>query len=62
MHDNEGHWIALAHNGDQLAFWRLVNGESLETIGATFSMNVSQCKQAIFRAVGKLRRAFEEWR
>lgn len=37
-------------------------GESLETIAATLSLNIGQSKQAIFRAVRKLRRALEPWR
>jgi RNA polymerase sigma-70 factor (ECF subfamily) len=36
---------------------RHCEGESLEAIAATLSMNVGQCKQAIFRAVRKLRGA-----
>jgi RNA polymerase sigma-70 factor (ECF subfamily) len=34
-------------------------GQSLEDISATLSMNVSACKQAVFRAVRKLRAALE---
>jgi RNA polymerase sigma-70 factor (ECF subfamily) len=41
---------------------RHCEGESLETIGATLALNIGQCKQAIFRAVGKLRAALEMWR
>jgi RNA polymerase sigma-70 factor (ECF subfamily) len=38
---------------------RHVEGESLETIAATLSLNIGQSKQAIFRAVRKLRGALQ---
>ena len=38
---------------------RHVEGESLETIAATLSLNIGQSKQAIFRAVRKLRGALD---
>lgn len=38
---------------------RHVEGESLETIAATLSLNIGQSKQAIFRAVRKLRGAMQ---
>jgi len=41
---------------------RHCEGQSLETIGATLALNMGQCKQAIFRAVGKLRAALDDWR
>ncbi|MET0226303.1 MAG: sigma factor-like helix-turn-helix DNA-binding protein, partial [Dokdonella sp.] len=34
-------------------------GQSLEDISAQLSLNISACKQAIFRAVRKLRLALE---
>lgn len=41
---------------------RHYEGERLETIAAALSMSTNQCKQAIFRAVRKLRGALEPWR
>lgn len=41
---------------------RHVEGEPLETIASTLSLNIGQSKQAIFRAVRKLRGALQEWR
>jgi RNA polymerase sigma-70 factor (ECF subfamily) len=41
---------------------RHVEGEPLETIAATLSLNIGQSKQAIFRAVRKLRGALQDWR
>lgn len=41
---------------------RHCEGESLETIAATLSLNIGQSKQAIFRAVRKLRGALEALR
>lgn len=41
---------------------RHVEGESLEHIARTLSLNIGQSKQAIFRAVRKLRGALQEWR
>lgn len=40
---------------------RHVEGESLEQIAAQLSLNVGQSKQAIFRAVRKLRAALQDW-
>ena len=37
-------------------------GESLETISATLDLTIGQSKQAIFRAVRKLRGALQPWR
>lgn len=41
---------------------RHYEGERLEAIAAALSINTGQCKQAIFRAVRKLRGALEPWR
>jgi len=41
---------------------RHFEGESLETIATTLSLNIGQSKQAIFRAVRKLRQALDAWR
>lgn len=41
---------------------RHCEGESLDVIAAALSMNIGQCKQAIFRAVRKLRAALEHMR
>ena len=41
---------------------RHYEGESLEAIAATLSINIGQSKQAIFRAVRKLRAALQPWR
>jgi len=41
---------------------RHVQGESLEDIARQLSINVGQSKQAIFRAVRKLRGALQDWR
>lgn len=41
---------------------RHCEGERLETIAVALSMNTGQCKQAIFRAVRKLRHALEPLR
>jgi RNA polymerase sigma-70 factor (ECF subfamily) len=40
---------------------RHVEGESLEQIAAQLSLNIGQSKQAIFRAVRKLRTALQDW-
>ncbi|WP_395788931.1 RNA polymerase sigma factor [Aquimonas sp.] len=40
---------------------RHVEGESLEQIAAQLSLNIGQSKQAIFRAVRKLRAALQDW-
>jgi RNA polymerase sigma-70 factor (ECF subfamily) len=41
---------------------RHVEGESLESIAQTLSLNIGQSKQAIFRAVRKLRVGLASWR
>lgn len=41
---------------------RHYQGESLETIAETLALNIGQSKQAIFRAVRKLRGALAPWR
>lgn len=41
---------------------RHVEGEPLECIASTLSLNIGQSKQAIFRAVRKLRGALQDWR
>ena len=41
---------------------RHYQGEPLEAIAATLSINIGQSKQAVFRAVRKLRAALEPWR
>ena len=41
---------------------RHYEGESLDTISATLAMTVGQSKQAIFRAVRKMRAALQPWR
>lgn len=41
---------------------RHYEGESLDTISATLSLTVGQSKQAIFRAVRKMRGALQPWR
>lgn len=41
---------------------RHIEGASLEDIGQALSLNVGQSKQAIFRAVRKLRTALADWR
>ena len=41
---------------------RHYDGESLETIAETLTLNIGQSKQAIFRAVRKLRGALQPWR
>lgn len=41
---------------------RHYEGESLDTIARTLSINTGQSKQAIFRAVRKLRAALHPWR
>ena len=41
---------------------RHIEGASLEDIGQTLSLNTGQSKQAIFRAVRKLRAALADWR
>jgi len=41
---------------------RHYEGESLETIAEALSLNIGQSKQAIFRAVRKLRGALQAWR
>jgi len=41
---------------------RHCEGESLDTIGATLDLNIGQAKQAIFRAVRKLRGALQPLR
>ncbi|MCK7593556.1 RNA polymerase sigma factor [Pseudomarimonas salicorniae] len=41
---------------------RHVEGASLEDIGVALSLNTGQSKQAIFRAVRKLRAALADWR
>lgn len=40
---------------------RHVHGESLEQLGSVLGLNEGQSKQAIFRAVRKLRAALSEW-
>jgi RNA polymerase sigma-70 factor (ECF subfamily) len=41
---------------------RHYQGESLEAIAAALDINIGQTKQAVFRAVRKLRLALEPWR
>lgn len=63
MGERIGKHLDLLSSTERAAFvMRHYEGESLEAIGATLGMNTGQCKQAIFRAVNKLRRALEDWR
>ena len=57
--------VQMQHMSDieRAAFvMRHYEGESLDTISATLAMTVGQSKQAIFRAVRKMRGALQPWR
>lgn len=57
------HELARMSGLERAAFTlRHVEGESLDVIAETLALNIGQTKQAVFRAVRKLRGALQEWR
>ena len=53
---------AMSHLERAAFVLRHVQGESLESIGQTLNLNIGQSKQAVFRAVRKLRAGLSAWR